>query len=135
MNFADVSILAIILAVAANMVIGALWYSPILFANVWLKALGKNMEDINPEGAKIGYGLTTIGGIFTAVVLSLFIDLLDTVTILDGALFGFLIGLIAAFRELSPTFFESRNYTLFFISAGFHIVALTVMGIIIAFFA
>jgi hypothetical protein len=134
MDFSNVSILAIILAVVANMVIGALWYSPVLFSNIWVRALGKKMEDIDPKGAYVGYGLTTLGGIFTAVVLSLFIHLLDTVTILDGALFGFLIGLIAAFRELSPTFFESRNYTLFFISAGYHIVALTVMGIIIAAF-
>ncbi|MEH7437725.1 DUF1761 domain-containing protein [Neobacillus drentensis] len=135
MNFTDVSILAIILAVVANMVIGALWYSPILFANIWVKALGKKMEDINPKGANIGYALTTLGGIFTAFVLSLLIHLLDTVTILDGAIIGFLVGLVAAFRELSPTFFESRKYTLFFISAGYHIVSLTIMGIIIALFA
>ncbi|WP_312473356.1 DUF1761 domain-containing protein [Neobacillus sp.] len=135
MSFADVSILAIILAVVANMVIGALWYSPLLFATIWVKALGKKKEDMNPEGAKIGYSLTTLGGVFTAVVLSLFIHLLDIVTILDGALIGFLVGLVAAFRELSPTFFESRKYTLFFISAGYHIVSLTIMGIIIAAFA
>ena len=135
MNFTDVSILAIILAVVANMVIGALWYSPILFANIWVKALGKKMEDINPKGANIGYALTTLGGIFTAFVLSLLIHLLDTVTILDGAIIGFLVGLVAAFRELSPTFFESRKYMLFFISAGYHIVSLTIMGIIIALFA
>ncbi|WP_342429803.1 DUF1761 domain-containing protein [Neobacillus sp. FSL H8-0543] len=134
MNFGDFSILAIILAVVANMVIGALWYSPILFSNIWVKALGKKMEDIDPKGANVGYLLTTLGGILTAIILSLFITLLDTVTILDGALIGFLIGLVASFRELSPTFFESRKYTLFFISAGYHIFSLTVMGIIIAAF-
>lgn len=134
MHFTDVSILAIILAVVANMVIGALWYSPLLFANIWVKALGKNMEDMNPEGAKIGYTLTTLGGFFTAYVLSLFIHLLDLVTVLDGALIGLLVGFVAAFRELSPTFFESRKYTLFFISAGYHILSLTIMGIIIAAF-
>jgi len=52
-----------------------------------------------------------------------------------GALIGFLAGAgIASARELSPTFFEGRKYTLFFISAGYHIVSLTVMGAIIAFF-
>jgi hypothetical protein len=135
MDFTNVSILAIILAVIANMAIGALWYSPVLFSNIWVNALGKKMEEIDPKGAYVGYGLTTLGGIFTAVVLSLLINLLDTVTVLDGALFGFLLGLIAAFRELSPTFFEGRNYTLFFISAGYHIVSLTFMGTIIAAFA
>jgi hypothetical protein len=134
MNFGDFSILAIILAVVANMVIGALWYSPILFSNIWVKALGKKMEDIDPKGANIGYALTTLGGIITAIILSLFLSLLDHVSLLDGALFGFLIGLVASFRELSPTFFESRKYTLFFISAGYHVFSLTIMGIIIAAF-
>ncbi|MEH7376512.1 DUF1761 domain-containing protein [Neobacillus drentensis] len=135
MNFTDISIIATILAVVANMVIGALWYSPLLFSNIWVKALGKKMEDIDPKGANVGYALTTLGGIITAIILSLFIHLLDNVTILDGAFIGFLVGLVAAFRELSPTFFESRKYTLFFISAGYHIFSLTIMGIIIAAFA
>ena len=41
MDLSQISILAIILAVVANMIIGALWYSPVLFANVWMKSLGK----------------------------------------------------------------------------------------------
>ncbi|MCZ2257272.1 DUF1761 domain-containing protein [Sporosarcina sp. G11-34] len=136
MDFSQISIFAILLAVIANMIIGALWYSPVLFANVWLKSLGKSMEELQESSANIGYAYTTIAGVISAIVLSLFISLLDTVTIGEGALIGFLAGAgIASARELSPTFFEGRKYTLFFISAGYHIVSLTVMGIIIAFFA
>jgi len=136
MDFSQISILAIVLAVIANMIIGALWYSPILFAKVWLKSLGKSMEELQESSANIGYAYTTIAGIISAIVLSLFISMLDTVTIGEGALIGFLAGAgIASARELSPTFFEGRKYTLFFISTGYHIVSLTVMGIIIAFFA
>ncbi len=76
MNFEDFSILAIVLAVVANMVIGALWYSPILFSTIWVKALGKKMEDIDPKGANVGYLLTTLGGILTAIILTLFITLI-----------------------------------------------------------
>jgi len=136
MDFSQISILAIVLAVIANMIIGALWYSPILFAKVWLKSLGKSMEELQESSTNIGYAYTTIAGIISAIVLSLFISMLDTVTIGEGALIGFLAGAgIASARELSPTFFEGRKYTLFFISTGYHIVSLTVMGIIIAFFA
>jgi hypothetical protein len=135
LGFLEVSILAIILCVVANMVIGAFWYSPLLFANKWMAALGKNREDFNKEGANLGYFISLLAAVVTAYVLSLFIQLLDSVTIFDGAIIGFLSGLgIAAMRELSPTFFESRNFTLFYISAGYHIVSLTVMGIIIAAF-
>ncbi|MBS4177854.1 DUF1761 domain-containing protein [Lederbergia citrea] len=135
MDFSQVSIIAIILAVVANTVIGALWYSPILFASVWMKSLGKTEEELNKSNANIGYMLTMIAAIVSAIVLSLFISMLDHVTVGSGALIGFLAGLgIASARELSPTFFEGRKLTLFFISASYHVVSLTVMGMIIACF-
>ncbi|NYF23913.1 DUF1761 domain-containing protein [Sporosarcina sp. JAI121] len=135
MDLSQISILAIILAVVANMIIGALWYSPLLFANIWMKSLGKTPEELHTSNANIGYGLTTLAGIITAIILSLVISMLDSVTIGGGALIGFLAGAgIASARELSPTFFEGRKYTLFFISAGYHIVSLTAMGMIIACF-
>lgn len=136
MDFSQLNILAIVLAVIANMIIGALWYSPILFSNIWMKSLGKSMEEIHEGNPNIGYAYTTIAGIISAIVLSLFIGMLDTATIGSGALIGFLAGVgIASARELSPTFFEGRKYTLFFISAGYHTVSLTVMGMIISLFA
>lgn len=135
MDLSQNSILAIVLAVVANMIIGALWYSPLLFANVWMKSLGKTREELHSSNPNIGYGFTTLAGIITAIILSLVITMLDSVTVGGGALIGFLAGAgIASARELSPTFFEGRKYTLFFISAGYHIVSLTVMGAIIAFF-
>ncbi|MBO0603338.1 DUF1761 domain-containing protein [Sporosarcina sp. E16_3] len=135
MDLSQISILAIILAVFANMIIGALWYSPLLFANIWMKSLGKTREELHTSNPNIGYGLTTLAGIVTAIILSLVITMLDSVTIGGGALIGFLAGAgIASARELSPTFFEGRKYTLFFISAGYHIVSLTIMGAILAFF-
>lgn len=135
MDLSQISIVAIVLAVVANMIIGALWYSPLLFANIWMKSLGKTREELHTSNPTIGYGLTTLAGIITAIILSLVITMLDSVTVGGGALIGFLAGAgIASARELSPTFFEGRKYTLFFISAGYHIVSLTIMGAIIAFF-
>ncbi|MCA1029668.1 DUF1761 domain-containing protein [Bacillus timonensis] len=133
MSLNEISVFAIILSVVANTVIGALWYSPILFANTWMKALGHDKENFDSSGANIGYMLTMLAAIVTAFVLSLFIGLIPDASIGQGALVGFLAGFgIAAARELSPTFFESRKMILFFISAGYHTVSLTVMGIIIA---
>lgn len=133
MNFTDVSILGIVVATFANMIIGGLWYSPVLFANAWMKGMGKKRSDFNQQDAKVGYLLTIVAGFVSAYVLSLFIQLLDTLTVEGGAMVGLLAGLgIAAMRELSPTVFESRRWVLFVISAGYHVVALTVMGMIVA---
>ncbi len=135
MDVTQISFIAIVLSVFANMIIGALWYSPVLFANIWMKSLAKTAEELHKSNANLGYGLTTLAGIVTAIILSLFMSMLDSVTIGGGALIGFLAGAgIASARELSPTFFEGRKYTLFFISSGYHVVSLTIMGIIIALF-
>ena len=136
MHLFDIHILGILLAVVANTIIGALWYSPLLFSKVWLKSLGKTQEELNTSSANTGYVLTMIAAVVSAIILSYFISLVDSISVSDGAWIGFLAGFgIAAARELSPTFFESRNFTLYMISAGYHIVALTVMGMILAAFA
>lgn len=136
MDLSQINFLAVLLAVIANTVIGALWYSPVLFANVWMKSLGKTEEELHKSSANVGYVLTMVASVLSAIVLSLLIQLLDHITIGGGALIGFLVGLgIAAARELSPTFFEGRKLTLFFISSGYHIVSLTIMGMIIACFS
>jgi len=136
MHLFEIHILGIILAVVANSIIGAMWYSPLLFANIWMKSLEKTREELHTSSANTGYALTMLAAVVSALVLSYFISLLDSISIGNGALIGFLAGAgIAAARELSPTFFEARKFTLFLISAGYHIVALTVMGIILAAFA
>jgi Protein of unknown function (DUF1761) len=136
MSFTDVSILAIILSGISNTIIGALWYSPLLFSNIWLKGMGKKKEELDMKGANLGYLLNILASFISAYVLSIFINAIENVTIFEGALVGFLAGFgIAVCREISPTFFEGRRRILFFISAGYHMVALTVMGIIIAAFS
>jgi hypothetical protein len=135
LDFSNISILAIIIAAVANGVIGALWYSPLLFGKRWISLMGKNKEDFDKSGANLGYFLTMVAAFITAFTLTLLISMLDVITIANGAFVGFLAGLgIAAMREMSPTFFEGRKIQLYIISGAYHVVSLTVMGIIIAFF-
>ena len=42
----NLSLIAIVVAAVAGMVIGALWYSPLLFGNAWLKAIGKTEDEL-----------------------------------------------------------------------------------------
>ncbi|WP_221564944.1 DUF1761 domain-containing protein [Alkalihalobacillus sp. TS-13] len=135
MDIADISILGIALAAVANFMIGALWYSPLLFANIWIETVNKTREDFSSSSANLGHLLTFLGGIISAYVLSLLIQLFDPITLWSGATLGFLAGIgFSVVREISPTIFEGRNTVLFFISAGYHVVSLTIMGTIVAAF-
>ncbi len=89
MNVSEISMIAIILSAVVNSVLGALWYSPVLFANSWMKAVGKTREEISSGSANLGYALTILASIVTAFTLSLFIHLFNDITIGKGALVGF----------------------------------------------
>ncbi|WP_261128864.1 DUF1761 domain-containing protein [Bacillus sp. Marseille-Q3570] len=135
MDIAQISILGIALAAVANSMIGALWYSPLLFADKWMETAKKTKEDFSSSTANLGYLITFIGGIISAYVLSMLIQLFDPISLWSGATLGFLAGIgFSVVREISPTIFEGRNTMLFFISAGYHVVSLTIMGTIVAAF-
>ena len=46
LHFHGINIWAVLVSIVAMMVIGALWYSPVLFGNTWLRLIGKKPEEI-----------------------------------------------------------------------------------------
>ena len=56
MESADINWLAVVAAAFVPMVLGALWYSPVLFASRWMRAVGRAPEDLT--GAQLGYALS-----------------------------------------------------------------------------
>ena len=82
-----VNLWAVLAAGAATMVIGFLWYSPLLFARPWMVAMGYDPEDKAKlvkmqRSAAAMYGLTFMTILVTAFILgkiiyNLTIDLAD----------------------------------------------------------
>src|SRR3989338_7081666 len=62
--------LAILYAVIASMVIGAVWYG--VFSAAWLQAVGKKKEDLK-DGQTMGYVMSTVTALVTAYILTHFI--------------------------------------------------------------
>lgn len=53
--FENMDPIAILVAAIMGMVLGGLWYSPLLFADAWLKAIGKTQDELgSPTPAMIG---------------------------------------------------------------------------------
>lgn len=46
----DINYLAVLVGAITHYVVGALWYSPMLFAQPWMDGLGMSKEDLQ-EGA------------------------------------------------------------------------------------
>ena len=122
--------LAVFAAALSTFLIGGIWYSPALFGKAWMKENGFTEESMkNSNMAKI-FGLSFVLGLIASINLAMFLGPETNVGL--GAFYGFLAGFgwVATFVG-THYLFERKSFRLFLINAGYSVVALTVMGIII----
>jgi hypothetical protein len=127
----QLNFLAVIGAALSTFLIGGLWYSPGVFGKAWMKENGFTEEDIKGRNAAKVFGLAFVLAIVSAINLAMFMGPENDPTM--GALWGFLAGAgwVATFVG-THYLFERRSFKLFLINAGYSVIALTVMGIILA---
>jgi hypothetical protein len=124
--------LALIVAVIARMVLGAVWYSPPLFVKPWLAASGMSEAQMK-AGLPKALAADLVGTIVMAFVLVHAVKYAGAQGIAQGAAVGFLnwLGFVAV-TTLSATLHEHRPFKLWLISNGYQLVALLIMGAILA---
>jgi len=132
-TFAKVNIWSVILAGFSYLILGALWYSPILFGKEWMKLNNFTDEDLK---TKKPMWLITSLTFLSACVASLVISMVMGPN--SSAPFGVIIGAcIALFwitmSKLNNVLFENQPVKLFLIHAGFDLTAYMIMGAIVAY--
>jgi hypothetical protein len=128
--------LAVLAATAANMVIGGLWYGPIL-GKKWMKAMGMDPAmPMTPEKKKAGNKAMMMMvplAFLSAWVMAYMVDYSSATTAVDGAITGFWLWL--GFQVpiiLQGRIFENKKWDLIFINGAYQLVALAVQGAILA---
>jgi hypothetical protein len=122
---------AVIVAALSTFLIGGLWYSPAVFGKAWMRENGFKEEDMKNSNTVKIFGLAFILGLISAINLAMFMCPENDPTM--GALWGFLAGYGWEATFVGTHYlFEKRSFKLFLINAGYSIVALTVMGVILA---
>lgn len=121
---------AIIVAAVVNMVLGSLWFSPVLFQKRWMALrVGTAMSG---TASPMLYVITAVGALVSAITLDWIIGLAGANTLVGGAIIGLYAGLgFVAPAVLSDHLFNERPYMLYLIVAGFPVVGLLIMGAII----
>jgi hypothetical protein len=127
MQDVDLNWVAIIVATIIPMVLGALWYSPLLFADRWMRAVGRTREELGD--ASLGYLLSAIGAFLSAYVLARVVKWAEVDDLWNGALVGVFVwaGFVATVLGVT-TFFAGRSRTLWLINSGYQLVSLVLMG-------
>jgi len=128
MEDAQVNLLAIIIAAAAYFGLGGLWYSKKVFGNLFMREAG--MKEMKVDKTKL-IGEAVIG-IVIAAILALLMNLSDFVTIGGGLKIGFLSWLgFSATTQICGVLWGKVTLKMFYINAGFLLVAYLIMGAII----
>jgi hypothetical protein len=137
-SFVGINFLAVFVAAIASMILGFLWYSPILFAGPWMRLMGVDPNDKAKlaemqKGAGKLYGLSFVASVVSAIVLAKIIDITSVNTILYGMKIGFAvwIGFVATV-QLTGTLFSKQPAMLFVINTGYQLVCYLAMGAILA---
>ena len=132
-----VNLWAVLGSAAATMMLGFVWYSPLLFAKPWMVAMGYDPED----KAKIAemqksagpmYGVSFLASMLSAFVLGKLIFHLAISTPLYGMKVGFAVWLAFVMTvQLTDKLFGNRPLKLFLINTGYQLVCYLAMGAIL----
>jgi len=137
-SFAGINFLAVFVAAIASMILGFLWYSPILFARPWTRLMGIDPDDKAKlaemqKGAGKLYAISFVASLVSALVLAKIIDVTTVVTIPYGMKVGFAVWLgFVASVQLTGALFSKQPFQLFLLNTGYQLVCYLTMGAILA---
>ena len=128
----QINYLAVGVAALTNIFIGVIWYSPLLFGNLWAKAQGFSKEQLK-ETAGRAFIVSLFCYLVMAFVLALLISYTGVSMVLQGAFLGFLlwIGFLATLGLTAHTF-SGKPLSIYLIDAGYQLVYVVAMGVILA---
>jgi len=133
-----ISLLSVLAAAVATMVLGFLWYSPLLFARPWMVLMGYDPDDKAKlaemqKGAGMMYGLSFLASLVSAAVLAKIVAITTVTSPLYGMKVGFAVwvGFVTTV-QLTNVLFARQPFKLYLINTGYQLVCYLAMGAILA---
>ncbi|GEN44611.1 DUF1761 domain-containing protein [Alkalibacillus haloalkaliphilus] len=122
-------LLAIILGVIIYMVLGMVYYSPKVLGRLWVKYL--NIQEFKTPR----YDVLSLATFLTVSILYFILRWSEANTALEGLYLGALVGLLVALAYAKDFVFGLGENTgsslkVYFIAVGFHIIVLSVIGLV-----
>ena len=126
----DVNWIAVLLCAVSSLVLGGIWYSPVLFAKPWQRAAGLSDEAAKSGNMGLIFGLTFVLSLVAAYVFAMFLGRNFGLGPATGA--GFSAGLCWVGASFGISYlFERKPLGLWLINGGYHTLQFTLFGAII----
>lgn len=132
MDISSINWLAVLLSTLVFYGLGAFWYAPPVFGKAWMKAIGKDKDNVKQDVNMIKIFITTFVLTLIMVVNLAFFISGPSVGAGEGALYGFLTGFGWVAMSIALTaLYEQRSFTYILINSGYLTVGFTVVGLIL----
>lgn len=129
----EINYLAIIVATIAIMIIGMLWYSPMLFGNVWMKQVGLTAADqkrAKEKGMALPMFFNTLASLLMVYIIS---RLTSGMNFREAAEFLFWIWLAFIVTiQFGAATWELRGHTIWILNSAYWLVTLLAVTAILS---
>lgn len=136
----DLNYWAILGSAVIMLVLGGLWYGP-LFGKQWSALSGikipEKMDDATKQAMMRSYGLMALGSLIVAYVMAHSVIFAGAYLNTDGVRAGLQAGFwnwlgFVAPATMGAVLWERKPWTLWFINAGYYLVGLLVIGVVLS---
>lgn len=132
----DINLTAVVVVAALVFGLGALWYSPLMFAESWMHYNGYTAKQLKAMKKKTGNRPMIITGaaqFVMALILAVLISYSGITTSPHGVSLGLLVWLgVVAPVGLVNNMFSDKPLGAFWLDAGYYAVAFAIMGGLLA---
>lgn len=130
--FDSVNLMAVLVAAVASFFVGSLWYSPLLFGDIWMKLAGIKKAKNKPNNMWLRFFLYFVGMFVMSFVLAQMLLFTASSTVVEGLLISFWLwlGFIAPIT-LGGVLWENKPIMLFVLNNAYNLVSLGILSTII----
>ncbi len=136
MDFSAINWLAVIVSAVAFFALGAIWYGP-LFGKTWQKGVGLSDEEIKSANMGKLFGSAFIFALIICVGMAIFFfgfgtDPENPMDTGMGAMYGLMTGIFFILPSTCMNYlFARKSAPLMMIDSFYHIIAYTLVGVIL----
>ncbi|MBI4167889.1 MAG: DUF1761 domain-containing protein [Candidatus Aenigmarchaeota archaeon] len=135
-----INLIVILAAAVFSMIIGMIWYSPMLFGKYWMFYSGvsarKSKLEKKRNSVNTVYAISFVGSLVTAYVLAYFLYYTGSTTAFEGAKKGAMMWAGFVLTAMAAgVLYENRPKELLVINSAYQLISLMVMGAILAVWA
>lgn len=135
-DISQVSWLGVIVGTAVYFILGAVWYSPVLFAKPWQAAIGWDESRQPPQMNPMTYVVPAALYLIAAIAMAILAAATGTDTLTEGLVLGLLTGLGFALpmTGVEATFDPNKPKPMawFLITVAYHLIGFAILGVTVA---